>query len=214
MTRRKPIRLPKPEIWLGQFIFDELKKYEDVGVIENQSISPFIPTSMSQSTIDGLRDFIENEDGTSESTISIFKYDTLIRFRSRPFYPIRKEQMIIEYLSTYEASRNIESIITYLLDREDESAKDVNNWAKENASAGGLTYTDHSGNEQTEPFNLFFHRTKVFKIDERRDLLELESVNFEEVASKIIIEYDYHINPVNFNESDSYNSKEDKEKYN
>jgi len=172
-------------MWIGHFIFKELKKYNSVGVFEDQTIFPFIPSTSSQSTIDGLRDFIiQTDGGGGDSTVSIFKYDTLIRFRSRPFYAIRKEQMIIEFLTDddYGASRNIESIITYLLDREDASAQELNAWCAENAdSIQGL-----------DTFNVFFHRTKVFKIDERRDLSELESVNLPEVASKIIIEYDYH----------------------
>lgn len=206
MTRRKPIRLPKPELWVGHFIFDELKKYEDVGIFENQSTFPFIPSTSSQTSIDGLRSYISTQNGGGESsTISIFKYDTLIRFRAQGFYPIRKEQMIIEFMTDedYGASRNIESIITYLLDREDESAKDLNAWAAQNSGTVGLEYIDANGDEQTEPCNVFFHRTKVFKINERRDIADLESVNLPEVASKIIVEFDYTIKRTEFNYSDN-----------
>lgn len=191
MTRIDPTPLPKPELWIAHFIFNELKGYNNVGIFENQSVFPFVPSTSSQTTIDGLRTYIQNTDGDGgSSTISIFKYDTLIRFRAQPFYPIRKEQLVIEFLTDddYEASRNIESIVTYLLDREDASAQELNAWAAANTSTVGL-----------DDYNIFFHRTKVFKIDERRDVVELESVNLPEFASKIIVEYDYHTqdNPYN-----------------
>jgi hypothetical protein len=110
-------------------------------------------------------------------------YDRLMRFRVSPFYGIKREQLIYTIYGKVEAVQNINVIVSQLLDREDESAQELNDWARDNPI---------SLNGQSVLSNVFFHNFKVYQIDETRDILELNSVNMSEWASKLIIEYDYH----------------------
>jgi hypothetical protein len=110
-------------------------------------------------------------------------YDRLMRFRTTPFYAVKREQLIYTIYGSVQSVQNINVIISQLLDREDAAAQDLNDWARDNPI---------SLNGQTVLSNVFFHNIKVYQIDETRDILELNSVNMSEWASKIIIEYDYH----------------------
>jgi uncharacterized protein with gpF-like domain len=67
-------------------------------------------------------------------------------------------------------------VIKAALDREDSSAQDVNKWAQES---------------YPNTITASFHYTRVFHIDESRDLLELGSARTV-FKNKIIIQYCYH----------------------
>jgi hypothetical protein len=171
--------LPDPAYWLRQYIFNELKDYAvgDVAVVAGQGINPIIPASEPAA----LLDFYETlKSATSLSDPLIIQYDKLMRFRTTPFYKIKKEQLILTILNNdQDIVMNVASIIEQLLDREDAAAQDVNDYS--------ITVST-----TPKPLNVFFHKIKVFKVDESRDLAELNSVNLSFASNKIIIEYDYH----------------------
>lgn len=171
--------LPDPAYWLRQYIFNELKEYSvaDVAVVSGQGINPIIPSS----TPTALADFYETlKAATSLSDPLLIQYDKLMRFRSNPFYRIKKEQLVLTILNgDTDIVMNVAAIVEQLLDREDASGQDINGFCQT------VSTTE-------KPFNVFFHRTKVFKVDESRDLIELASVNLSFPSNKLIIEYDYH----------------------
>jgi len=86
---------------------------------------------------------------------------------------------LLYYLySTDLATVNYANIlISQLLDREDASAQDLNNYQSD------LSLTR----------NVFFHATRVYQADETRDVIELASARTVFI-NKLIIEYDYHSN--------------------
>ena len=171
--------LPDPAYWLRQYIFNELKEYSagDVGVVSGQGINPIIPSS----TPSALADFYETLKAETElSDPLVIQYDKLMRFRTNPFYRIKKEQLVLTVLNgDTDIVLNVASIIEQLLDREDAAGQDINVFSQ-------------SVSTTSKPYNVFFHKVRAFKVDESRDLIELASVNLAFASNKLIIEYDYH----------------------
>jgi len=172
--------LPKPELIINKFIDNELQKYdppESVGLSNSMTFRPFFPA-----TVINQQDFWTNYTGSN----LVVGYDKMLRYRTNPFYRIKKEQLLLtvwtaEDTVDYDIASNVLTIITELLDREDEAGRAINKWAAENA------------NDLDIPHNVFFHKIRVFKIDESRDLTELTSTNNDWMGNKIIVEYDYHV---------------------
>jgi hypothetical protein len=173
--------LPFPPHWINSYLFDKLGEYDplEVGITPNQTIVPFfapMPTGREE-----LYDQLKSNSGLSQPTM--ITYDRLIRFRSGPFYPVKKEQLVYTVYGSVQSVQNINIIISQLLDREDAAAQDINDWAKNNPIMLNGDAVD---------LNVFFHGIRVYQVDESRDLVELSSVNMGDFVSKIIIEYDYH----------------------
>jgi hypothetical protein len=104
----------------------------------------------------------------------------MITYRPSSFYPHKREQLLYYLYSTNLANvNNANIVISQLLDREDASAQDLNEWASQYTSPQGLDY------------NVFFHNTKVYQAQEARDVLDLASARTMFV-NKLIVEYDYH----------------------
>ena len=170
--------LPFPPHWINAYLFNKLGEYgpSEVGIGPDQQIVPFFaPTATGREEI--YQQLIATT-GLAQPTM--ITYDRLMRFRSSPFYGTKKEQLIYTINGSVKSVQNINIIISQLMDREDAAAEDLNDWARDNSH---LLNVDH---------NVFFHSVRVYQIDETRDILELNSVNMTDWASKIIIEYDYH----------------------
>jgi hypothetical protein len=173
--------LPDPAYWLRQFIFNELKKYpsDEVAVVSNQTFVPISP-SLSQAAEADFYESLVQSTGLEQPLW--IQYDKLMRFRTNPFYRIKKEQLILTINHPdIDIADNVTTIIEQLLDREDAAAQDLNKWASENF-----------GFDVEKPHNVFFHKIRVFKADESRDLVELNSVNLAFARTRLIIEFDYH----------------------
>ena len=174
--------LPFPPHWINAYLFDKLgTEYgpQEVGFGPNQTIVPFFaPTPTGR---DEIYQQLVQTTGLVQPTM--VTYDRLMRFRTSPFYGIKKEQLIYTIYGSVQSVQNINIIVSQLLDREDVAAQEINEWAKNNPiTLNGTTINS----------NVFFHSVRVYQVDETRDILELASVNMGEWASKIIIEYDYH----------------------
>lgn len=121
-------------------------------------------------------------------------YDRMFRLRRDPFPHIKKEQ-ILYYL--YKKNSDPESLIETiqviydLMDRGDESAQDINAWINDKTNSQGiLQFGSGRGIRQFKP--VFFHEMKVFQLEEARDIEAFDS-NRTFSASKMIINYDYHV---------------------
>jgi hypothetical protein len=178
---KKAKALPFPPHWINSYLFYKLGEYgpSQVGISSEQTIVPFfVPMATGRDEI--YQQLVENS-GLSQPTM--ITYDRLMRFRTKPFYGVKKEQLLYTIHGSVQSVQNINIIISQLLDREDAAAQDINDWASDNPI---------SLNGEEVDLNVFFHRIRVYQVDETRDLLELNSVNLGEWPSKIIIEYDYH----------------------
>lgn len=130
-------------------------------------------------------------------------YDRMFKFRRKPFPHIKSEQLLYYfYALTEQAVENLIEMtqrIYDLLDREDESAQDLNDWIKSQLNSDGL-FVD-SGKEF---YPVYFHSIKVYQLEETRDIVDFGTARTF-AGNKVIIDYDYHTKGYPDNSSASYN---------
>jgi hypothetical protein len=68
------------------------------------------------------------------------------------------------------------------MDREDETAEEINNWAKSKGNIDGLTP------------QFYFHKFRVYQLEEVADIIDFGTARTYG-GNKIIIEYEYHQMP-------------------
>jgi hypothetical protein len=76
-----------------------------------------------------------------------------------------------------------------LLDREDESAQELNEWIR--LLPRNTNGTVSFGNDPTEFHPVFFHRMKMYQLEETRDIIDFGTARTY-AGNKIIIDYEYH----------------------
>ena len=95
-------------------------------------------------------------------------YDRMIRMRKSPFPHIKCEQLLYYFYATAENSVlnmvKITEETLRLMDREDETAEELNKWC---GTKGSITVDGTS----IEP-NFIFHSFKVFQLQETRDVID------------------------------------------
>ena len=163
-----------PPFFINQYVIEQLKEF---GILSGfEQMNPIFPTSPTN-----IEDVFKNYVGApGVGDPILIQYERLLRFRTGPFYPRKREQLIYYmYCTDLSKINNAHRIISSALDREDSAAQDVNLYCAE-VSTVDL------------PFNIFFHNVRVYQADETRDLLELASARTV-YTNKIIIEYDYHV---------------------
>lgn len=112
-------------------------------------------------------------------------YDRMLKMRRTPFPHIKSEQLMYYFYKMAgdpEALIETTQVVQDLLDNEDESAQDLNEWIKNNPIVGpdGL------------PMPLpFFHRLKIYQLQETRDIVDFGTARTF-AGNKIIIDYDWH----------------------
>jgi riboflavin synthase alpha subunit len=108
--------------------------------------------------------------------------------RRKAFPHIKCEQALYYFYATAENSVlnmvKITEKILRVMDREDETAEEINEWQKQKGSivVDGITL---------EP-NFYFHNFKVYQLEEVRDIIDFGTARTYG-GNKIIIEYDYHM---------------------
>lgn len=160
-----------PALWVNHYLQEKLV---DLGF---ESV-PFFPTT--PSTITDLTEYFPS--GGIMCT-----YDRLIRLRRSPFPHIKGEQLLYYFYATAENSvtnmvRITEQVLR-LLDREDESAEEINAW-----QTGKSIVVDG----ETLQSNFKFHRFRVFQLQEARDIINFATAKTYG-GNKIIIEFEYHL---------------------
>ena len=146
-----------PPFFINQYTTEQLKLF---GILTGfEQMNPIFPTSPTN-----IEDVFKNYIGApGVGDPLLIQYERLVRFRTGPFYPKKREQLIY-YLYCTDLSKinNAHRIIMDSLDREDSSAQDVNAYCASISTA-------------ELPFNTYFHSTRVYQADETRDVLELAS---------------------------------------
>jgi hypothetical protein len=162
--------LNTPTLWINAYLQEKL---QNLGF----ETLPFFPTS--PSTINDLTEFFPT--GGVMAT-----YDRMIRMRRTPFPHIKCEQLLYYFYATAENSTinmvKITEQTLRLMDREDETANEINNWCREKGSI-------MVEGESIEP-NFNFVNFKVFQLQETRDILQFATARTY-AGNKIIIYYDY-----------------------
>lgn len=195
---KKSTDLAFPPRWINAYVHEELGKYDDIGVAApsytNQyqgSISPILATS--PTNVEELYNNILQTFTVGEPLMII--YDRLITYRPSTFYPHKREQLVYYLYSTNLANvNNAYTVIADLLDREDDSAQDINAWMNStNLVMPPSLWTDPAIPEYY-PKNVKFWNTKVYVAQESRDLIDFASARTMYI-NKLIIEYDYNFKP-------------------
>jgi hypothetical protein len=168
--------LNTPVLWINQYLRTkilELTTLEDV---------PFFPTG--PSTLETLQTQFP-EGGT------MAVYDRMFRMRRGPFPHIKCEQVL--YYFYYTASNTVENMIKVqeavlrLMDRGDESAEELNKWAKDNP----IDLTPNGPERTWMTCKFYFHDFKIYQLEEARDIVDFGTARTY-AGNKIIIDYDYH----------------------
>jgi hypothetical protein len=164
--------LNTPVLWINAYLQEKL---EGLG-FDN---IPFFPST--PSTINDLTDYFPA--GGIMCT-----YDRMFRMRPKAFPHIKCEELLYYFYATAENSVinmvKITEKVFRLLDREDESAQELNDWCKQK---GSITV---EGEVLTINFN--FHNFKIFQLQEVRDILQFNTARTYG-GNKIIVYYDYNL---------------------
>jgi hypothetical protein len=171
-----------PPVFLNEYLAEKI-----TGKIPNRFASAmrFFPTLPTD--IDALTE------GFPEAASDVFAvYDRMLKMRQGPFPHIKKEQVIYYFYKTSndpEALIETSQIVADLLDRGDESAQEINEWIASKVVDGFVTFGEGSLARQFKP--VFFHYTKVFQLQETRDIIDFGTARTF-AGNKIIIDCTYH----------------------
>lgn len=154
---------------------------------------PFFPTSPTA---------IEDLTETFPQNNIFCVYDRMLKMRRTPFPHIKCEQLMYYFYAKGEdpVTKIIETTQTIqdLLDREDESAEDLNKWIKTKITGNYVDPEDPEGTvrriakingiEYKVPY---FHRLRIYQLQETRDIIDFGTARTY-AGNKIIIDYDWH----------------------
>jgi hypothetical protein len=177
--------LNTPVLWVN--------KYLQSKILESTSLdTPFFPTL--PSTINDLTSYFPT--GGTMAT-----WDRLIKMNKKSFPHIKCEQVMYYFYANgenpIEKMVQIQEQVLRLMDRGDETAQEVNNWAanRQINLSGRSTYDGLPRDPDMVVDNMFyFHNFKVYQLEESRDIIDFGTARTYG-GNKIIIEYDYHQMP-------------------
>jgi len=158
---------------------------------------PTVPTDMiSMAEGFSLQDLVEGTRFNFNGNAAI--YDRMLRMRRTTFPHIKSEQLLYYFNAlTENAVPNLIRItqrIQDLLDRNDESAEELNAWILQTLNPQEDPETKRSialipGHGTF--YVPYFHNIKIYQLQETRDILDLATARTY-AGNKIIIDYDWH----------------------
>jgi hypothetical protein len=186
--------LNTPALWVNRYLQEKIFRLTGTyDTVENQLLSkddglgiPFFPTA--PTTIDDLTERWIELPGSDDLPVRanysgvMAVYDRLMRMRRSPFPHIKCEQLLYYFYATQknvtEYMIQTQEAVLRLMDREDETAEEINNWAKGKV-IDGMTC------------QFYFHKFKVYQLEEVRDIIDFGTARTYG-GNKIIIDFDYH----------------------
>jgi hypothetical protein len=166
-----------PMLWVNEYLKEKLAVYLEIGV-------PFFPPS--PNTIDDLTQTFVNINNQNYGYGGIrCTYDRLIRLRRSPFPHIKGEQLLYYFFATSDGVTDkmiaATELVLRLMDREDETAEEINNWMKGKQISGFSP-------------KFMFHKFRVYQLEEVADIIDFGTARTYG-GNKIIVEYEYHQMP-------------------
>jgi hypothetical protein len=193
-----------PPAFINAYLSEKIP--QELGANRFAGSMKFFPT-----TPTSIDDLTENFPESAGEVFAV--YDRMLKMRRTPFPHIKSEQLLYYfYKMAGDPVDLIETtqVVQDLLDREDESAQDLNDWIsnyqKDNPGTpiqkldGDKPITDSSGNTILLPtaniggtdFLLpFFHKLRIYQLEETRDIVDFGTARTY-AGNKIIIDYDWH----------------------
>lgn len=166
-----------PMLWVNTYIQEKLSSYLSIGV-------PFFPPS--PNTLDDLTEtWVTINDTRFQYSGVRCTYDRLTRLRRSPFPHIKGEQLLYYFFATADGVTDkmiaTTEMVLRLMDREDETAEEINNWMI-GKTIGGFSP------------QFYFHKFRVYQLEEVADIIDF-GTSRTYGGNKIIIEYEYHQMP-------------------
>lgn len=162
--------LNTPVLWINSYL------KEKIGLLTGIEMPPFFPSS--PTALDALTSSFPNYNGGVMCT-----WDRLVRMRRTPFPHIKQEQLLYYFYATEsnvtETMVQVQEAVLRLMDREDETAKEINDWAKANGAIDGMTC------------KFYFHKFRVYQLEEVRDIVDFGTARTYG-GNKFIIDFEYH----------------------
>jgi hypothetical protein len=172
-----------PMLWVNTYVQEKIAEYTSSSGNDGVGI-PFFPPS--PNTLDDLTEtwIVLNDTRFPYAGVRC-TYDRLTRLRRSPFPHIKGEQLLYYFYATAEGVTDkmiaVTETVLRLMDREDETAEEINNWSKGKV-LGGFSP------------KFYFHKFRVYQLEEVADIIDFGTARTYG-GNKIIIEYEYHLVP-------------------
>lgn len=158
-----------PMLWINNYLAENIPLLTDIDQF------PFFPST--PSTVNDLTQYFSRSTQGVAAT-----WDSLVRMRRSPFPHIKQEQALYYFYAQgdnpTDSMVQIQESVFRLMDREDETAEEINEWARGKVIDG-----------MTNKF--YFHRFKVYQLEEVRDIIDFGTARTYG-GNKIIIDFEYH----------------------
>ena len=182
-----------PTLWINEYLKEKIGLDTGIGV-------PFFPSrpasidELTESWITITPQYVLDDNGrptpnlTQESQRLAYAgvmatWDRLVRMRRSPFPHTKQEQLLYYFYATQdnviENMVQVQEKVLRLMDREDETAEEINAWAKAKGEIDGMTN------------KFYFHRFRVYQLEEVRDIIDFGTARTYG-GNKIIIDFEYH----------------------
>lgn len=154
---------PLPAVYINKYLWDSMKSIDSSLASEYGNVVPFFP----------LADSRGGDAGWGDKPYVV--YDQLMKFRAKPLHTTHKVQLMYFVRGGAVDVLSWTNAIGHILDRQDDSAKDINHYVATTDPDAGI----------------YFHHTKVFQIDasneERMDLAVRQYY-----TASMVVECQYH----------------------
>jgi len=176
--------LNTPVLWINNYLQEKLGENVGIGI-------PFFPSM--PANIDDLTErwVVVSPNERYGYAGVMATWDRMFRRRPKAFPHIKTEQTIYYFYATEENATELmvqtQEQVYRLMDREDETAEEINRWARQKTSAGGIPIN----NLDSVPAEFFFHSFKIYQLEEVRDIIDFGTARTYG-GNKIIIEFNYH----------------------
>jgi hypothetical protein len=153
---------PVPAVTVSNYLWATMKRIQPSLGKEYGKITPFFPL------------------GDAATGTSIWEdkayvvYDRMIQATNNPFPYIKSEHIVFDLKGNEKQTLLWGAAIQTILDRQDDSAKDINQW----------------NSQQTNPAHIFFHKTNVFQLRNPEHAREFSNRPY--YITKFMIDCTYH----------------------
>ena len=175
-----------PVLWINTYLQEKFAELivDNPNTPEDESAGIGVPFFPSRPTsIDELTEqWIIVGDQRLQYSGVMATWDRLVRMRRSPFPHIKQEQLLYYFYATEEyvteTMVQVQETVLRLMDREDETAEEINRWAA-GKTIDGMTN------------KFYFHKFKVYQLEEVRDIIDFGTARTYG-GNKIIIDFEYH----------------------
>ena len=179
-----------PPTIINAYLQDKVSEYfkdNPLDGFEGDFTLPFFPTSPTD--INTLTETFP----TSNGVFAV--YDRMIRMRRNAFPHIKCEQLLYYFYAFGNNSVvqmiEIQSKVEDFLNNGDESAQDINAWFRQKQLSNDPLVRTLSDGTTVPIDKVFFHNTKVYQLQETRDIIDFGTARTY-AGNKIIVDFDWH----------------------